>query len=212
MIFKLQIDKNCEESVTALVHERTALIDEIESLVMQENILDQIPGYIEDEIIMLDIKQVECFFVEAGKTFAKLRGWKKLSGKKRLYELEAILPVNFEKINKSSLANWKKISKFKVQLSGAVDAEFVSGYTEYISRRCFSDLRKRYTMEAQDDVIRSVRKTGKKEDAKQLALEVFNECVAYLGMEHKETETVGMMLFGLLGEEQGELDDGEDSV
>lgn len=143
MIFKLQIDKNCEESVTALVHERTALIDEIESLVMQGNISDQIPGYIEDEIIMLDIKQVECFYVEAGKTFASYADGKSYLVKKRLYELEAILPVNFEKINKSALANWK-ISKFKVLLSGAVDAEFVSGYTDYISRRCFSDLRKRY--------------------------------------------------------------------
>lgn len=144
MIFKLQIDKNCEESVTALVHERTALIDEIERLVMQESVSDQISGYIEDEIIMLDIKQVECFYVEADKTFASYADGKNYLVKKRLYELEAILPGDFEKINKSALANWKKISKFKVQLSGAVDAEFMSGHTDYISRRCFSDLRKRY--------------------------------------------------------------------
>ena len=144
MIFKLQIDKNCEESVTALVHERTALIDEIERLVMQESVSDQISGYIEDEIIMLDIKQVECFYVEADKTFASYADGKSYLVKKRLYELEEILPRDFEKINKSALANWKKISKFKVQLSGAVDAEFMSGHTDYISRRCFSELRKRY--------------------------------------------------------------------
>lgn len=35
MIFNLQINKNCEESVTATVHKRTSLIDEIERLVMQ---------------------------------------------------------------------------------------------------------------------------------------------------------------------------------
>lgn len=144
LIFKLQIDKNCEENVTAQVHERTALIDEIEKLVMQANVTDKIPGYKEDEIIMLDINQIECFFVEADKIFAICNQGEKYQIKRRLYELEAILPREFERINKSAIANWKRVSKLKVQLSGAVDAEFASGYTECISRRCFADIRRRY--------------------------------------------------------------------
>ncbi len=144
MIFRLQIDKNCEESVTAQVHERTALIDEIENLVMQANVTDKIPGYKEDEIIMLDINQIECFFVEDEKTFAVSNQGEKYRIKRRLYELEATLPKEFEKINKSAIANWKKVSKLKVRFSGAVDAEFVSGYTECISRRCFADIKRRY--------------------------------------------------------------------
>lgn len=144
MVFKLQIDKSCEENVTAQVHERTALIDEIEKLVLQANATDKIPGYKEDEITMLDIDQVECFFVERDKTFAVYNGGEKYRIKRRLYELEAILPDAFEKINKSAIANWNKVFKLKVQLSGAVDAEFVSGYTECISRRCFAEIRRRY--------------------------------------------------------------------
>ena len=103
-----------------------------------------IPGYLEDEITMLDISEVECFSVESDKTYAIYADGKNYHIKKRLYELEAILPGDFEKINKSAIANWKKISRFKVQLSGAVDAVFQSGYTDCISRRCFSDLKRRY--------------------------------------------------------------------
>ncbi len=144
MIFKLQIDMNCEEEVNATVHKRTPLIDEIEKLVLQENITDKIPGYDEDEIMMLDISQVECFYVESDKTYASYIAGKRYLIKKRLYELENVLPADFERINKSAIANWKSISKFKVQLSGAVDVVFKNGYTDYISRRCFAELKRRY--------------------------------------------------------------------
>lgn len=144
MIFKLQIDKNCEEEVVATVHKRTSLIDEIEKLVSQENITDKIPGYHDNEITMLDINQVECFYVEADKTYASYIDRKRYMIKKRLYELENVLPTDFERINKSAIANWRRISKFKVQLSGSVDVIFKNGYTDYISRRCFTKLRRRY--------------------------------------------------------------------
>lgn len=144
MIFNLQINKNCEESVTATVHKRTSLIDEIERLVMQDNVTDKLAGYYEDEITMLKIELVECFYVENEKTFAIYSNGRKYLVKKRLYELENILPDYFEKINKSAIANWKKIIKFKVQLSGSVDAVFASGNTDCISRRCYSELKRRY--------------------------------------------------------------------
>lgn len=144
MIFKLQLDPDREEKITATVHRRTPLIDEIEKLVLQENITDQVPGYYEDEITMLDISQVECFYVEADKTYASYRSGQRYLIKKRLYELDNVLPADFERINKSAIANWKRISKFKVQLSGAVDVVFQNGYTDCISRRCFAELKRRY--------------------------------------------------------------------
>ncbi len=146
MIFKLQIDPNCEEQVTATVHRRTPLIEEIEKLVLQESVTDQIPGYEEDEITMLDISRVVCFYVEADKTYASYTGGKRYLIKKRLYELEGVLPGEFERINKSAIANWKQISKFKVLLSGAVDVIFKNGYTDCISRRCFAELKRRYRL------------------------------------------------------------------
>lgn len=144
MIFRLNLNPKCEEEIIANVHERTPIIDEIEKLVTKDNVNDQLTGYLEDEIIILKVDEVECFFVEDEKTYALYSDMKKYVIKKRLYELEAILPTDFIKINKSAIANSKKISKFKVLLSGAVDAQFASGYTECISRRCLVEVRRRF--------------------------------------------------------------------
>ena len=144
MVFKLFIDKNCTEEITAIVHERTALIDEIERLVLQESITDKIPGYEYDTIVMLPINCIECFYVENDKTYAHCTNNKQYLIKKRLYELYKLLPGYFEKINKSAIANWNQVLKLKVELSGVVDIVFKSGYVDCISRRCFSELRRRY--------------------------------------------------------------------
>lgn len=144
VIFRLLIDKDKPEEITATVHERTALIDEIEELVLRDCVTDQVPGYAEDEILMLNIAQVECFLVEGERTYAVYSDGKRYLVRRRLYELEETLPENFERIGKSALANWKMIAKFKVQLSGAVDAVFRSGHVECISRRCFAELKRRY--------------------------------------------------------------------
>ena len=146
MVFKLFIDKNCQEEVIANVRERTPMIDEIERLVLRENQAEQIAGYIDDEIIMLEISGIECFTAENDKTFAVYQDGARYLIRKRLYELEEILPSQFERISKSAIANWKKIAKFRVQLSGAVDAVFQTGYAECISRRCFADLKRRYEL------------------------------------------------------------------
>lgn len=144
MIFRLNLNPKCEEEIIANVHERTPLIDEIEKLVTKDNVNEQLTGYLEDEIKILKVDEVECFFVEDEKTYALYSDKKKYVIKKRLYELETILPTDFIKINKSAIANSKKISKFKVLLSGAVDAQFASGYTECISRRCLVEVRRRF--------------------------------------------------------------------
>ena len=146
MLFKLLIDKTCNEEVTAKVHERTPLVDEIERLVLQNDVSDKIPGYDNDMIVMLPIKNIECFYIENDKTYAQCINNKRYLVKKRLYELSPLLPLDFEKINKSAIANWKHVDKLTIQLSGAVNVVFKSGYEDYISRRCFSELRKRYKL------------------------------------------------------------------
>ena len=62
--------------------------------------------------------------------------------KKRLYELEEILPSDFIKINRSCVANKKRIERFSAALTGAVNVIFKSGYTDYASRRCFAEIKK----------------------------------------------------------------------
>ena len=141
MQFRLIIDKEMDEEVVATVHSRTALIDEIEALISQHT--DRIPGYTEDDIKMLSVSQIECVTVLDGKTYAIDSQNCHYRLKQRLYELEAQLPDSFIRINKSTLANENALDRFTVTIAGSVDAVFKCGYTEYVSRRCFAQIKRR---------------------------------------------------------------------
>ena len=142
MKFKLIIDQEKDEEVIVTAKERSALIDEIEALISKHT--DRIPGYIEDEIKMLSISQIECVTVLEGKTYAIDSNNQRYRLKGRLYELEATLPSSFIRINKSALANEKALDRFAVTYTGAVDAVFKCGYREYVSRRCFAQIKRRF--------------------------------------------------------------------
>ena len=141
MKFTLIIDKEKDEEVVATVHQHSALIDEIEALISKHT--DRIPGYTEDDIKMLSVAEIECVTVLDGKTYAIDSQNRRYRLKQRLYELEAVLPSSFIRINKSTLANEKALDRFTVTIAGSVDAVFKCGYTEYVSRRCFSEIKRR---------------------------------------------------------------------
>ena len=142
MKFKLIIDNEKEEEVVITAHQRTALIDEIEALISKHT--DRIPGYTEDDIKMLSVSQIECITVLDGKTYAIDSGNRRYRLKQRLYELEELLPSSFIRINKSTLANETRLDRFAVTYAGSVDAVFKCGYTEYVSRRCFAQIKRRF--------------------------------------------------------------------
>lgn len=142
MKFRLIIDKEKDEEVVATVHNRSPLIDEIEALISTHT--DRIPGYTEDDIKMLSVSEIECITVLDGKTYAIDSGNRQFRLKARLYELEQQLPSYFIRINKSALANEKALDRFAVAYTGAVDAVFKCGYREYVSRRCFAQIKRRF--------------------------------------------------------------------
>ncbi len=144
MQFKLIIDKTKEEEVVVTAHRRTELTDQIEALILQGVGKDRIPGYTEDEIKILHIPQIVCITVLDGKTYAIDAQNKQYRLKQRLYELETQLPASFIRINKSALANEAQLDRFVVTYSGAVDAVFKGGYREYVSRRCFAQIKRRF--------------------------------------------------------------------
>ena len=141
MKFTLIIDEGKEEEVVATVHNRTALIDEIEALISRHT--DRIPGYTEDDIKMLSVSEIECITVLDGKTYAIDSKNCRYRLKQRLYELEQQLPSSFIRINKSTLANEAALDRFTVTIAGSVDALFKCGYREYVSRRCFAQIKRR---------------------------------------------------------------------
>ena len=143
MKFRLIIEKEAEEEVVATVHNRTALIDELEALILKHAGTDRIPGYTEDDIKMLSISEIDCITVLDGKTYAIDSRNCRYRLKQRLYELEQQLPSSFIRINKSTLANEARLDRFQVTYAGSVDAVFKCGYTEYVSRRCFAQIKRR---------------------------------------------------------------------
>ena len=142
MKLKVIIDKEKEEEVVVTAHQRTALIDEIEALISKHT--DRIPGYTEDDIKMLSVSEIECVTVLDGNTYAIDSKNRRYRLKHRLYELEAVLPSSFIRINKSTLANEARLDRFAVTIAGSVDAVFKCGYTEYVSRRCFAQIKRRF--------------------------------------------------------------------
>lgn len=141
MKFKLIIDAEKDEEIVATVHGRSALIDEIESLILKHT--DRIPGYTEDDIKMLTVAEIQCVTVLDGKTYAIDGNNRRYRLKQRLYELEQQLPSSFIRINKSTLANENALDRFSVTYAGSVDAVFKCGYKEYVSRRCFVQIKRR---------------------------------------------------------------------
>ena len=144
MKYKLIIDKDAEEEIIAIVHAPSALTQEIENLVFHSSGADYLMGYREDEMCKLSFTEIECVTVLDSKVTAiDIRG-KHFILKNRLRDLERILPSYFIRINKSTLANEHRIARFDAAFSGGVDAVFRCGYREYVSRRCFAEIRRRY--------------------------------------------------------------------
>ena len=141
MKFKLIIDKEQEEEIVMTVHQRSPIVDEIEALISKHT--DRIPGYAEDEIKLLNVSEIACITVLDGKTYAIDSKNCRYRLKQRLYELEQQLPSSFLRINKSTLANETLLDRFQVTYAGSVDAVFKCGYSEYVSRRCFAQIKRR---------------------------------------------------------------------
>lgn len=144
MKYKLIIDKNAEEEIIAIVHGPSSLTQQIEDLVCGYSGADSVMGYREDEMRKLSFEEIECITVLDRKVIAIDTHGSYFSLKDRLRDLENILPSYFIRINKSSLANEHRILRFDAVFSGGVDAVFQCGYREYVSRRCFRAIRRRY--------------------------------------------------------------------
>ena len=144
MKYKLIIDKNAEEEIIAIVHSPSSLTQDIENLVLNFTGSDGVVGYKDDEMRKLSFDEIECITVISRKVIAIDTKGEEYRLQERLRDLEDLLPSYFLRINKSSLANERCILRFDAVFSGGVDAVFKCGYKEYVSRRCFAEIRRRY--------------------------------------------------------------------
>ena len=144
MKYKLIIDKTAEEEIIAVVHAPSSLTEKIENLVCSFSGADSIIGYRDDGMRKLPFGDIECITVINRKVIAIDTKGIRYSMKDRLRDLDVMLPSYFIRINKSTLANEHRILRFDAVFSGGVDAVFMCGYREYVSRRCFAEIRRRY--------------------------------------------------------------------
>ena len=144
MKYKLIIDKTAEEEITVIAHGPSSLTQQIEDLVRSHSGTDSIMGYREDEMRRLPFSEIECITILNRKVVAIDGSGIRYSLRDRLRDLEELLPSYFIRINKSTLANEHRILRFDAAFSGGVDAVFQCGYREYVSRRCFAEIRRRY--------------------------------------------------------------------
>jgi DNA-binding LytR/AlgR family response regulator len=101
-------------------------------------------GFREEGMRCLPFAEIECITVLDRKVIAIDTEGNRFQLRDRLRDLEQILPSYFIRINKSTLANEHRILRFDAVFSGGVDAVFGCGYREYVSRRCFAEIRRRY--------------------------------------------------------------------
>ena len=144
MKYKLIIDKDAPEEIIAIVHAPSSLTEQIENLVCSYTGTDSIIGYRDDGMRKLAFEEIECITILDRKVIAIDTKGDHYRISDRLRDLEDILPSYFIRINKSTLANEHRIVRFDTAFSGGVDAVFRCGYREYVSRRCFGLIRRRY--------------------------------------------------------------------
>ena len=144
MKYKLVIDKTAEEEIIAVVHAPSELTRQIEDLVCSFSGVDSIVGYRDEEMRKLPVSQIECITILDRKVIAIDTHGIHYRIPDRLRDLEEVLPSYFIRINKSTLANEHRIAQFDTVFSGGVDAVFQCGWKDYVSRRCFAEIRRRY--------------------------------------------------------------------
>jgi len=144
MKYRLIIDQEAEEEIVAVVHAPSSLTEQIENLVRSVSGPDCLMGYRKDEMRKLAFREIECITVLERKVIAIDTTGSHYRIQDRLRDLENVLPSYFIRINKSTLANEHRILRFDTAFSGGVDAVFQCGFREYVSRRCFAEIRRRY--------------------------------------------------------------------
>ena len=144
MKFKLIIDKSREEEVVVLAHSASELTQQIEQLVRNYVGEDEIVVHGDYGLVRLKYEDISCITVLYRKLYVIDNHGEQYRVSGTLSDFEQRIPGYFIRINKSSIANEKQILRFSTTFSGGVDAVFKCGYKDYVSRRCFAEIKRRY--------------------------------------------------------------------
>ena len=143
MKYKLLINPHKNEIVEAQVHQRSIFTDNLEKFVLTNGNSNSIIAYEDKDLIILQLEDIIMITILNNKITAICVNNKKYHLRKRIYQLKNILQKNFWRINKSSIVNQIYIDRFEETKTAGVNIIMKNGLTDYVSRRCFSKIRKR---------------------------------------------------------------------
>ena len=143
MKFELIIDSNCEEKIIAQVHSASDLTMRIENLVLSYCGADEINVSGDYELLRIKYSDISYISIIDRKLFVYDKDGKEYRANGTLSDIEKKLPNYFMRINKSTIANERYISSYRTTYSGGIDAHFKCGRREYVSRRCFAEIKRR---------------------------------------------------------------------
>ena len=141
MDIELKIDENIEnEKIVIYAKKHTQEINDIINKISMEN-TDQIIGFIDSEVYILNIEDIWTFYTEQNKVYAKIHD-KTYRIKHRIYELEEFLTGKaFIKISNSEIINIKYVESLDLGKAGTVIFKFKDGSTTYASRRSIKKIK-----------------------------------------------------------------------
>ena len=144
MKFYLKFDNDADPSVTVVCSKVTPTIKKIEALCEEFSAEEELLyGYLEDEILPIELSEVTCFYTKEGKVFVSI-GEKEYSTKLRIKRILDLIDDSFIKINQGCIANIRQISRFSASFGGALQVHFKNGYSDYVSRRELPNIKRRF--------------------------------------------------------------------
>ncbi len=144
MKFFLKIEKDVEPSVTVVCKKVTSVVKRIEELCGDYDMNnDLIYGYDGDEVLLLNLVEVACFFTKDKKIYASVSD-REYAVKQRIKDLVEKLDNSFIKINQGCVANVNQIQKFAVSIGGSLKVIFKNGHVDYVSRRETTNIKRRF--------------------------------------------------------------------
>ena len=99
-------------------------------------------GFIDDDIVPLDLSNVYAIYTSDNKVYVKTKN-ETLLLRERLYQIEEKLTDDFIKINQGCIINLKKVLKFESNLNASIKVVLKNGFLDYISRRELKNVKRR---------------------------------------------------------------------
>lgn len=135
MKVRIEIDEKYIEPNAVIYTNKVT--DEISKIVefMKEDKTNVINGFKNEQVFIVKIDEIEKIYALNGKVFLETKN-ETLEVKKRMYELEEILPQkNFFRISNSEIINFDKVKNIELKIYGTLIIHFYSEKVAYASRR-----------------------------------------------------------------------------